>query len=349
MKNYTLIFFFSFVAIPLFFCQDLKLGDQEWAAKDLNATKYRNGDPILKAESSSEWRKAAMNKIGAYCTYNGQILYNWYAVNDSRLLAPNGYYIPNNDEWMRLLISLGGLQLEPGVLQNSGFYDVATGSRNILTGFDGYGRWSSWWSSDKLNEDKAYCCQLYSKKGAHLDNLTGYMSGGCAVRCVKNKSIEHPIIYGINLNSNWYELTNQQKLAYWLNDEGADEQYKNDPYVITGFDYSHHKIESVFMNLSFDELLLGFPKGRYKDLESLSPELLLCRKNYNTDYEFDNKAATLRNEIQNLITKILGTGVLSFKDNKVYTYKWENDIYQVILSSVKEDKQVFLIYLKKRT
>jgi hypothetical protein len=56
--------------LPPSFLSKKKLGCQTWAAKDLNVTIYRNGDPIMKAESSSEWRKAAMNKIGAYCITN---------------------------------------------------------------------------------------------------------------------------------------------------------------------------------------------------------------------------------------------------------------------------------------
>ena len=186
MKNYTLAFFFYFVAIPLLFCQDLKFGTQEWAAKDLNVTKYRNGDPITKAESSPEWADAGNRREGAYCTYEGQVLYNWYAVNDQRGLAPSGYHIPNQIEWMRLLIHLGGIELAPGVLKNSGFYQTATGLRDTLTGFGGYKEISSWWSSENYNKDKAFCCLLYTKlKGAHISPY--YMRNGFAVRCLKNK------------------------------------------------------------------------------------------------------------------------------------------------------------------
>jgi hypothetical protein len=53
---------------------------------------------------------------GAWCyyyneSYNGSKygkLYNWYAVNDPRGLAPNGYHIPTNAEWTTLIDYLGG-------------------------------------------------------------------------------------------------------------------------------------------------------------------------------------------------------------------------------------------------
>jgi uncharacterized protein (TIGR02145 family) len=49
-----------------------------------------------------EWNAATDAGIGAWSYYNwdpanGAIygkLYNWYAVNDSRRLAPSGYHIP---------------------------------------------------------------------------------------------------------------------------------------------------------------------------------------------------------------------------------------------------------------
>ncbi len=35
-------------------------------------------------------------------------LYNWYAVNDQRGLAPVGWHVPNNEEWDTLITYLGG-------------------------------------------------------------------------------------------------------------------------------------------------------------------------------------------------------------------------------------------------
>ncbi|MFM7771062.1 MAG: fibrobacter succinogenes major paralogous domain-containing protein, partial [Bacteroidota bacterium] len=37
-------------------------------------------------------------------------LYNWYAVNDARGLAPVGYHIPSDAEWTTLADSLGGAE-----------------------------------------------------------------------------------------------------------------------------------------------------------------------------------------------------------------------------------------------
>lgn len=53
---------------------------------------------------------------GGWCYYNndtanGRVygkLYNWYAVNDPRGLAPQGWRIPSNGEWTTLTTFLGG-------------------------------------------------------------------------------------------------------------------------------------------------------------------------------------------------------------------------------------------------
>ena len=34
-------------------------------------------------------------------------------------------------------------------------------------------------------------------------------------------SAQKPIIFGVNFNSNWYDLTNLSKRTYWNQDEGA--------------------------------------------------------------------------------------------------------------------------------
>jgi hypothetical protein len=73
----------------------------------LNVSKYRNGDVIPQVTNPTEWTNLT---TGAWCyhlnnTTNGAIygkLYNWYAVNDPRGLAPEGYHIPSFEEWIVL-------------------------------------------------------------------------------------------------------------------------------------------------------------------------------------------------------------------------------------------------------
>jgi uncharacterized protein (TIGR02145 family) len=61
------------------------------------------GDPIINAVDAIQW---ANTSSGEYCNYNNEnsysdtygYLYNWYAVNDSRKIAPIGCHIPSDGE-----------------------------------------------------------------------------------------------------------------------------------------------------------------------------------------------------------------------------------------------------------
>jgi len=167
------------------FSQDLTIGSQTWASENLSVLNYQNGDPIIEGSNSTTWRNACNEQKGAYCVYNGQVLYNWYAVNDPRGLAPSGYNVPSVDDWHDLFLGLGGIELEKGVLKKAGFYKTGAGSRDALTGVSGYGSWCSWWSTDKSDDRHAYSCIVYiGLKGAHL--YPGYYENGLSVRCIKS-------------------------------------------------------------------------------------------------------------------------------------------------------------------
>jgi len=101
----------SFTTIATAVQTAVLIGTQVWTDKNLNVANYRNGDPITFAANSTEWNNANIAGVGAY-TYlrfasgDGGArygkLYNWFAVNDSRGLAPVGYHIPTLTEWTTL-------------------------------------------------------------------------------------------------------------------------------------------------------------------------------------------------------------------------------------------------------
>jgi len=86
----------------------IKIGNQLWMRNNLNVTHFRNGDKIPKATSSYEWINAAKNREPVWCYYENDKknknskLYNWFAVNDPRGLAPRGFHIPTIDELREL-------------------------------------------------------------------------------------------------------------------------------------------------------------------------------------------------------------------------------------------------------
>jgi uncharacterized protein (TIGR02145 family) len=83
------------------------IGDDIWMTSNLNVAKFQNGDPIFEAKTNEQWIKANQEKKPAWCYYqnnaqNGVIygkLYNWYAINDPRGLAPKGWHISTRSDW----------------------------------------------------------------------------------------------------------------------------------------------------------------------------------------------------------------------------------------------------------
>ncbi len=119
------------------------IGTQIWSTKNLDVARYRNGDPIPQVTNPTQW---ASTRTGAWCWYNNDSatyastygrLYNWYALNDPRGLAPQGWHVPTDEEWTILTDYLGGLSLSGGKMKSTtGWNAPNTGATNS-SGFTG--------------------------------------------------------------------------------------------------------------------------------------------------------------------------------------------------------------------
>jgi uncharacterized protein (TIGR02145 family) len=114
----------------------VKISTQIWMVENLNVDKFRNGDLIPEARTKDEWEKARKDGQPAWCYYdndtkNGSIngkLYNWFAINDPRGIAPSGWHIPSQKEWEILSNYLGddaGKKLKTSFGWNSWDEDVS--------------------------------------------------------------------------------------------------------------------------------------------------------------------------------------------------------------------------------
>ena len=185
--------------------EEVQIGDQIWMGSNLDVATFRNGDPIPNAETDEAWERAGENGEPAWCYYdndpaNGEKygkLYNWYAVNDARGLAPEGWYIPSDEEWMDLVDYLGG-EFEAGdrMKSTSGWNDDGDGTNESgLSGlpggnrskngpFDYIGGDGRWWSSTESITDFAWDRYL----GYDFGNVfSGEVNKGegLSVRCIK--------------------------------------------------------------------------------------------------------------------------------------------------------------------
>lgn len=173
----------------------VKIGNQIWSTENLNVIHYRNGDVIPQVKSSSEWEQCYQNEEGAWCYYDNDStkakkygkLYNWYAVNDKRGLAPEGWHIPTNEEWQTLISSLGGQNVAFSKLKSwSGFSAIAAGERYYQDcSFYKIDEISFWWTSTKEDNYNAwYHAMHFGYEQVASDN--GGMNTGFSVRCIKN-------------------------------------------------------------------------------------------------------------------------------------------------------------------
>ena len=180
---------------------EIKIGDQTWTSKNLDVDTYRNGDAIPQVQDKNAWAKL---KTGAWCYYENKTakgttygkLYNWYAVNDPRGLAPKGYHIPTDAEWTILTDNLGE-EAGTKMKSTSGWYNDGNGSNSIgfagLPGgyrdyygnFDYVGANGDWWSSSEFSTDSAWFRNLSISYG--FVNRSYYNKRlGISVRCLRD-------------------------------------------------------------------------------------------------------------------------------------------------------------------
>jgi len=182
--------------------------DQIWMVENLNVSKYRNGDAIPQVKNKEDWRALT---TGAYCYYNNDSgeyadkygkLYNWYAVNDPRGLAPEGWHIPTDFEWSTLSTCLGGDDIAGGAMKEvgtnhwiyynigatnlSGFTGLPGGERNYLGYFEYIRYFGSWWSSTTDGTGDPSYRQLQKNEVNLFKFDKGDKGMGYSVRCLKD-------------------------------------------------------------------------------------------------------------------------------------------------------------------
>jgi uncharacterized protein (TIGR02145 family) len=204
MKKNNLILTIVLLTVILFstsgYAQTVTIGSQVWTSKNLNVSAYRSGDVIPQVQDENAWANLT---TGAWCYYNNDAsngtkygkLYNWYAVNDPRGLAPKGYHIPTDAEWTKLSEYLGGEDKAGTKMKStsgwgfngtnsSGFSGLPGGERTTSGTFSGdYGYW---WSSSECN-NKTYAWNRNLNYGdGFINRDLNNKKSGFSVRCLRD-------------------------------------------------------------------------------------------------------------------------------------------------------------------
>lgn len=188
------------------------IGTQVWLLENLKTKHYRNGDAISTENGNEQWNSLT---TGAYCV-NGSLdfekygaLYNFFAVEDTRGICPEGWHVPSREEYKELINYLGGsseaaaklkeagsenwtselLTTENVADNSSGFTALPGGRRNASgdfgeNGYIGY-FWTSYGFDNSMNDQRyGYYRSLYltDKSMPDENNCYGYM--GLSVRCI---------------------------------------------------------------------------------------------------------------------------------------------------------------------
>jgi uncharacterized protein (TIGR02145 family) len=188
--------------------ETITIGGQVWMQYNLDVCHYRNGDPIIHAQTNEEWGQAGEQGIGAWCYYdndpeNGKIygkLYNFYAVNDPRGLAPEGWRVPSDDDFSILEDYVGfpagsklsgeydlwadGSMRKRTEFNSSGFRATPSGYRYPYGIYEGYGEWAPWWTSTEGPPGDGIFRYI-----EYNDTILGYYSNsknfGLSFRCIR--------------------------------------------------------------------------------------------------------------------------------------------------------------------
>jgi uncharacterized protein (TIGR02145 family) len=180
------------------------IGSQNWAIANLNVVTFLNGDSIPEARTNKDWVAAGESGKPPWCYYNNNSasglkygkLYNWYAVNDPRELAPVGWTLSSADDWAKLINYLGGQGPAGSKMKSisgwsegnngtneTGFIGLPGGYRVENGTFLNLGSIGIWWST---TENNAYVAiDHYLAQNNSADRSSSPKQRGESVRCLR--------------------------------------------------------------------------------------------------------------------------------------------------------------------
>ena len=187
----------------------VEIGNQCWFRENLKTTKFVDGSEIPYVLDQITWNNATTparrypNSNNVALGYEIGFLYNWYTVEDPRVLCPIGSHVPTDAEWAELVNHLGGDSVAGGKLKmagteywqspntgatnSSGFNGLPGGAIRPLDGFNWTFQNGFWWTSTLSNDatpGPIYWRAYYISE----EIFTGVYSKkwGFSVRCIKD-------------------------------------------------------------------------------------------------------------------------------------------------------------------
>lgn len=187
------------------------IGEQEWMAENLSTTKFTDKEKIPLAQNENEWEAYCDKKQPCYSYYNFNeenkklgLVYNFYAAHSDKL-APEGWHVPDTDDWTTLVFEVGAFDKETamklkdentwtkGGENSSGFSAKVGGCMRYCGAYTDISEYKSvsYWRIDEEREENGTqpCSFGLSESDEYLNVSLSYTFGpkaGYYVRCVKS-------------------------------------------------------------------------------------------------------------------------------------------------------------------
>ena len=183
-----------------------KIGNQVWMVDNLRTTRYNDGTDIKMITKSHEWYNAV---VPAFSWYNNDSamfrvpyggLYNGYVAVDDKI-CPEGWHIPDLEEWRELVVYLGDTLIAGGKLKEEGlsqwyppnkgadnssrFTGLPAGIRYFEGTFSSLSYFTAFWSANESDTASMHYMSL-----SYLDSKATFgiksRNHGFSIRCIRN-------------------------------------------------------------------------------------------------------------------------------------------------------------------
>ena len=182
-----------------------KICGKFWMTENLRTAKYNDGTIIPTGLNNTAWTATTTGACAIYGDVNANNiiygkLYNWYAANNIKL-APIGWHVATEAEWIALVDCLGGTSVAGGKMKStstlwnapnlgadnsSGFNGLPSGFKSSINAtYYSRGNEANYWGSNERNATQGEYLDLKSDFASVSFNGAN-KTFGYAVRCIKD-------------------------------------------------------------------------------------------------------------------------------------------------------------------
>lgn len=181
-----------------------KICGKYWMTVNLRTTRYNDGTIIPTGLSNTAWGATTNGACAFYddlstnnTTYGK--LYNWFAANNAKL-APVGWHVATQAEWISLIDCLGGSSVAGGKMKStsslwnapntgannsSGFSGLPAGYKGVSGNYSLLGSSAYFWGSNERNTTQGEYI-LLDDDFASASSNGATKTFGYSIRCVKD-------------------------------------------------------------------------------------------------------------------------------------------------------------------